>query len=101
MTRPHRVPIGEYGLIGDTRTAALVAPDGAIDWWCLPRFDSPPVFGRLVGGDDAGSFETGPAEPAVLERRRYREATATLETTWSVDGGEPTLTDSMISVSRP
>ncbi|HKY68305.1 MAG TPA: glycoside hydrolase family 15 protein, partial [Acidimicrobiales bacterium] len=97
MTRPHRVPIGEYGLIGDTRTAALVAPDGAIDWWCLPRFDSPPVFGRLVGGDDAGSFETGPAESAVLERRRYREATATLETTWSVDGGELTLTDSMIS----
>jgi GH15 family glucan-1,4-alpha-glucosidase len=92
-----RVPIGDYGLIGDTRTAALVAPDGALDWWCLPRFDSPPVFGRLVGGDDAGSFETGPAEPAVLTRRCYREATATLETRWSVDGGELTLTDSMIA----
>ncbi len=97
MTRAHRVPIGEYGLIGDTRTAALVAPDGAIDWWCVPRFDSPPVFGRLVGGDDAGSFETGPGEGAVLERRRYRDASATLETTWSVDGGELTLTDSMIA----
>ena len=97
MTAPRRVPIGEYGVIGDTRTAALVAPDGAIDWWCLPRFDSPSVFGRLVGGDDAGSFETGPAEPAVLERRRYRHDTATLETTWSVDGGELTLADSMIA----
>jgi GH15 family glucan-1,4-alpha-glucosidase len=97
MTGPRRIPIGEYGLVGDTRTAALVAPDGAIDWWCLPRFDSPPVFGRLVGGDDAGCFETGPAESAVLERRRYRDATATLETTWSVDGGELTLSDSMIA----
>lgn len=97
MSETRRVPIGEYGLIGDTRTAALVAPDGAIDWWCLPRFDSAPVFGRLVGGDDAGTFETGPAEPAVLERRRYRDATATLETTWSVDGGELTLADSMIA----
>ncbi|MBK5222226.1 MAG: glycoside hydrolase family 15 protein [Acidimicrobiia bacterium] len=97
MTGLRRVPIGDYGLIGDTRTAALVAPDGAIDWWCLPRFDSPPVFGRVVGGDDAGSFETGPAEPARLERRRYRDGTATLETTWAVDGGQLTLADSMIA----
>jgi GH15 family glucan-1,4-alpha-glucosidase len=92
-----RVPIGAYGLIGDTRTAALVAPDGSIDWWCLPRFDSPPVFGRLVGGDGAGWFGIGPGESARLERRRYRDATATLETTWSVDGGELTLADSMIA----
>jgi GH15 family glucan-1,4-alpha-glucosidase len=59
--------------------------------------DAPPVFGRLGGGEDAGSFETGPAEPAALRRRSYRDATATLETTWSVDGGELTLTDSMIA----
>jgi GH15 family glucan-1,4-alpha-glucosidase len=91
------VPIGDYGLIGDTRTAALVAPSGSIDWCCVPRFDSAPVFGRLVGGSQAGSFETGPSEPARLEQRRYVDNTATLETTWSVDGGELRLADSMIA----
>src|SRR5688500_15268326 len=97
MIAPRRVPIGEYGLIGDTRTAALVAPDGSIDWWCLPRFDSPPVFGRLVGGDDAGCFETHPAERFHVSGRRYLDATTTLETTWSVDGGELRMADSMIA----
>ena len=91
------VPIGDYGLIGDTRTAALVAPSGSIDWLCLPRFDAPPVFGRLVGGDDAGHFALGPAEPARAVARAYRDATATLETTWSLDGGRLTLTDAMVA----
>jgi GH15 family glucan-1,4-alpha-glucosidase len=94
MTEP--VPIGDYGLIGDTRTAALVSPAGSLDWCCLPRFDSPPVFGRLVGGDDAGFFMVGPGEPAIPRERRYRDATATLETTWSLDGAELCLADSMI-----
>ncbi|MBW3667086.1 MAG: glycoside hydrolase family 15 protein, partial [Actinobacteria bacterium] len=65
MIDSRRVPIGDYGLIGDTRTAALVAPEGSIDWLCLPRFDSPPVFGRLVGGEEGGHFTIGPDEPAT------------------------------------
>ncbi|MGH8911902.1 MAG: glycoside hydrolase family 15 protein [Acidimicrobiia bacterium] len=97
MSSPRKVPIGDYGMIGDTRSAALVAPDGSIDWLCLPRFDSPPVFGRLVGGEDAGCFSIGPDEPATLVGRRYRGDTATLETTWAVDGGRLVLTDSMVS----
>jgi GH15 family glucan-1,4-alpha-glucosidase len=97
MTSPRRrIPIGDYGLIGDTRTAALVAPDGSIDWLCLPRFDSPPVFGSLVGGADAGHFLIGPDEPATLTTRRYRGDTATLETGWAVDGGRLMLADSMV-----
>jgi GH15 family glucan-1,4-alpha-glucosidase len=92
-----RVPIGDYGLIGDTRSAALVAPDGSIDWWCVPRFDDPPVFGRLVGGDDAGWFSIGPGEAAQVTARAYRPDTATLTTTWAVEGGELELADGLVA----
>ena len=85
---PDPAPIGDYGLIGDTRSAALVAPDGSIDWWCVPRFDSAPSFGRLVGGNAAGWLETVPENHRTSRAVAYRDATTTLETTWSVDGGE-------------
>lgn len=71
-------PIEDYGLLGDTRTAALVASDGSLDWLCVPRFDGHPVFGRLVGGPDAGAFRLGPAGPATVISRRYRPDSATL-----------------------
>ncbi|MGH9244732.1 MAG: glycoside hydrolase family 15 protein [Acidimicrobiales bacterium] len=92
-----QVPIGDYGLIGDTRSAALVAPDGSIDWWCLPRFDDPPVFGRLVGGGAAGWFSVGPGEGAQLVGRAYRPDSVTLSTTWAVEGGELELADSLVA----
>jgi hypothetical protein len=91
-----RPPVEDYALLGDTRTAALVASDGAIDWWCIPRFDAQPVFGRLVGGPDAGSFTMGPAGPATVRVRRYRPASATVETTWETPGGCLTLTEGMV-----
>ena len=97
MTTVRRVPIGDYGLIGDTRSAALVAPDGSIDWWCVTRFDDPPLFGRLIGGDEAGWFSIGPDEDAQVLRRAYRPDTVTLTTTWSVDGGELELADSLVA----
>ena len=90
-------PIGDYGLLGDTRTAALVSSDGAIDWLCVPRFDGEPVFGRLVGGPLAGSFRIGPARRAAVAERRYRPHTATLETTWTVGLRRLTLTDAMVA----
>jgi GH15 family glucan-1,4-alpha-glucosidase len=96
MSRPPR-PIADYGLIGDTRTAALVASDGAIDWLCAPHFDGEPLFGRLIGGPAAGTFRVGPAAAARLVDRRYRRDTATLETAWEIDGARVTLTEGMIA----
>jgi GH15 family glucan-1,4-alpha-glucosidase len=96
MTAARRVPIGDYGLIGDTRSAALVAPDGSIDWWCVTRFDDPPLFGRLVGGQGAGRFSIGPYEDASLVSRAYRPDTVTLTTTWRVRDGELELADSLV-----
>ncbi|MEO3776495.1 glycoside hydrolase family 15 protein [Micromonospora sp. B11E3] len=90
-------PISDYGLLGDTRTAALVAGDGGIDWLCVPRFDGEPLFGRLVGGPDAGTFRVGPARPAPVVERRYRQHTATLTTTWAVGAGRLTLTEAMVA----
>lgn len=97
MTAVRRIPIGDYGMIGDTRSAALVAPDGSIDWWCVPRFDDAPLFGRLVGGDDAGWFSIGPSEPAHLVGRAYRSDTVTLTTTWRVEHGELELADGLVA----
>lgn len=89
--------IEDYGLLGDTRTAALVSEDGSLDWLCVPRFDADPVFGRLVGGAQAGRFRLGPDGPAPVVRRRYRTHTATLETTWDLGNARLTLREAMIA----
>ncbi len=90
-------PIEDLGMIGDTRTAALIDADGSIDWMCIPRFDGSSVFGRLVGGVAAGRFRMGPTGPSTVVRREYRYETATLRTTWATEGGELTLTEAMVS----
>ena len=94
---PLTTPIADYGLLGDTRTAALVSSQGAIDWFCAPRFDGDPIFGRLIGGPPAGTFRIGPAEPASLVHRHYRPRTVSLETTWGVVDRRLTLTDAMVA----
>src|SRR6266540_4356262 len=90
-------PIGAYGLIGDTRTAALVTADGAIDWLCVPGLDGDPLFGRLVGGPEAGTFRLGPAGRSRSTRRRYHPASATLETTWDTTTGRLILAEGMVA----
>lgn len=90
-------PIADYGLVGDTRTAALVSSDGSLDWFCIPRFDGEPVFGCLVGGAAAGRFRLGPAAPSPVTQRRYRGHSATLETTWETAHGQLTLTEGMVA----
>ena len=78
-------PIGDYGYLSDCETMALVAPSGNIEWLCLPRVDSPSVFGAILDRD-AGGFRLGPADQLVPSSRRYLPGTMVLETSW----GSPT-----------
>lgn len=89
------VPLEDYVLLGDTRTAGLLAR-GSIDWLCLPRFDSAPVFGRLVGGAPAGRFSVAPAGGARL-RSGYRRRSAVAETLWEVEGATLRATDGFVT----
>jgi GH15 family glucan-1,4-alpha-glucosidase len=84
-------PIAEYGLLADCNSAALVARDGSIDWLCLPRYDSPSLFGRILD-PDAGHWSIRPAG-AFASERRYVPGTLVVETTFTTDTGSVRLTD--------
>ena len=71
-------PIADYGFLSDCETTALVAPSGAVEWMCLPRMDSPSVFGAILDRD-AGTFRLGPANVSVPTARRYLPGTNVLE----------------------
>lgn len=86
--------IGDHGLIGDMRTAALLDRWGRINWMCWPRFDSEPVFGSLLDPDHGGCWQLSPAVPWD-SRRRYLPDTNVLETTFSSAAGTATATDFM------
>src|SRR2546423_1130632 len=79
-------PIAEYAFLSDCHTGALVAPDGAIGWLCVPRFDAASVFGTLLDRE-AGYFRLAPFGINVPSSRRYEPGTNTLETTWHAPGG--------------
>jgi alpha,alpha-trehalase len=87
------LPISDYALLSDCRTAALVSRDGSVDWLCLPRFDAPSVFCRLL--DPAGgSFAIRPAGEFEVSRR-YVDQTMVLETTFTTPRGAAVLTDAL------
>jgi GH15 family glucan-1,4-alpha-glucosidase len=89
------LPIEEYALIGDTRTAALVGRDGSIDWLCLPRFDAAARFCALLGTPDHGRWLIEPRGEVRKVRRRYRPGTLVLETELETGDGAVRLTDFM------
>jgi GH15 family glucan-1,4-alpha-glucosidase len=83
-------------MIGDCHTAALVSKYGSIDWLCLPHFDSPACFAGLLGTDQHGHWSISPADPVRSIRRRYRDGSLILETTFETESGAVTLIDCML-----
>ncbi|HTT88113.1 MAG TPA: glycoside hydrolase family 15 protein [Acidimicrobiales bacterium] len=86
-------PIADYALLSDRHSAALVSRAGSIDWLCFPRFDSPSVFGRLLG-DEAGHWSIR-ATAATGGTRRYLDRTMVLETTFHTPSGTASVTDAL------
>jgi len=85
-------PIADYAFLSNCHTGALVAPDGSIDWLCVPRFDSPSIFGSLLDRQ-GGSFRLGPFGINVPSARVYEPGTNTLVTTWKTPTGWIMVTD--------
>ena len=87
-------PIADYAFLSNCHTGALVAPDGSIDWLCVPKFDSPSLFGALLDRQ-AGSFRLGPFGVTVPNSRTYEPGTNTLVTTWNAPGGWVVVRDAL------
>lgn len=87
-------PIENHAMIGDRRTAALVAADGTIDWWCAPNFDDSPIFGALLDPPKGGYCRLGPAALAY-GRQAYFDDSGILTMSWVSAGFELELTDCM------
>jgi GH15 family glucan-1,4-alpha-glucosidase len=92
-TVPDFSPIAEYGLLADCNSAALVSRDGSIDWLCMPRYDSPSVFARILD-PAAGHWSIRPVEPYEVARR-YLPGTLVVETTFTTATGSVRLVDAM------
>src|ERR1700761_5231372 len=97
-TRPARdasgsLPIGDYAMLSDCSSAALVGTDGSIDWLCLPRFNSPALFSRLLD-PGAGHWAIRPPGRFAVQRR-YLPGTLVLETTFTTSTGTLRLTDAL------
>ncbi|MGZ4126063.1 MAG: trehalase-like domain-containing protein, partial [Actinomycetota bacterium] len=89
------LPLERYALIGDAGTAALVSDDGSIDWLCLPRFDSDPVFARVLD-PGAGHFSLRPSVPFTLSRS-YVPGTAVVTTTYTTASGRAAVDDFFVA----
>ncbi len=88
-------PIADYAFLSDCHTGALMAPDGSVDWLCVPRFDAPSVFGTLLDRQ-AGDFRFGPFGINVPSARIYEPGTNILLTTWRTPTGWAIVRDALV-----
>src|SRR5215469_1337634 len=88
-------PINSYGVIGDCHSVVLVAPDGSVDWGCLPDFDSPAIFCRLLDAERGGYFQIAPTDNTIPGVQRYLRGSNVLQTKFASITGEVVLTDFM------
>jgi GH15 family glucan-1,4-alpha-glucosidase len=87
-------PIAEYAFLSNCHTGALVAPDGGVGWLCIPRFDSPSVFGTILDRQ-AGYFRFGPYGINHPAARHYEAGTNVLVTTWKTPSGWVVVRDAL------
>jgi GH15 family glucan-1,4-alpha-glucosidase len=92
-------PIDDYAFLSDCHTGALVAPDGSVDWLCVPSFDAPSVFGTLLDRE-AGNFRLAPFGINVPAARVYEAGTNTLVTTWRTADGWVEVRDALTMGTR-
>src|SRR5215470_14623174 len=88
-------PINAYGVIGDCRSIVLVAPDGSVDWGCLPDFDSPAIFCRLLDAECGGYFQIAPTDETIAGSQGYLPGSNILRTAFTSLRGEAAVTDFM------
>jgi GH15 family glucan-1,4-alpha-glucosidase len=87
-------PIEDYAFLSDCHTGALIAPDGAVAWLCVPCFDAPSVFGTILDRE-AGYFRMGPFGINIPTARAYEPGTNILVTTWNSSGGWAVVRDAL------
>ncbi|MGH9356507.1 MAG: glycoside hydrolase family 15 protein [Terriglobia bacterium] len=92
--------IGDYGVIGNLRTASLVGKNGAIDWLCYPRFDSASVFGAILDSKKGGTFRIAPSTQEAIQEQHYWPDTNILVTGFFSPGGAGEIIDFMPLVTK-
>ena len=94
-TAVRSTPIGDYGFLSDGEVSALLSPNGAVEWMCVPRFDAPSVFGRILGRN-AGAFRVAPEDVVVPAEMRYLPGTMVIETSWGTPTGWIIVRDALV-----
>src|ERR1700687_4858383 len=87
--------INAYGVIGDCHSVVLVAPDGSVDWGCLPDFDSPAIFCRVLDAQRGGYFQIAPSDQTIPGVQRYLRGSNVVQTKFTSAACEAILTDFM------